>query len=74
MLLCYILMCKTLKQALFGSRNVLYILLVLLSDLVVAELKPQRRRQESLLLTILKSVLLPAFASASVRLLRVCAR
>lgn len=38
----------------FSSNNVLYILPVLLSDLVVAELKPQRRRQESLLLTILK--------------------
>lgn len=51
----YILMCKTLKQALFSSQNLLYILPVfLLSDLVVAELKPQRRRQESLLFTILK--------------------
>lgn len=47
-------MCTILKQALFSSHNVSYILLVLLSDLVVAELKPQRRRQESLLFTILK--------------------
>lgn len=45
---------KTLKQAVFLSPNVLYILLVLPSDLVVTELKPQRQRQESLLLTILK--------------------
>ena len=54
MFLDYILMCETVQQAVFSSQNVLYILPVLLSDLAVAELKPQRRRQESLLLTILK--------------------
>lgn len=54
LLLYYILTCKTLKQPLFSSENVFDILPVLLSDLVVTEFKPQRRRQESLLFTILK--------------------
>lgn len=58
---------KTLKQAVLLSPNVLYILLVLLSDLLVTELKPQRQRQESLLLTILK-VCYCVFESVSARL------
>ncbi len=72
LLLHCILMCKSVKQALFSSsQNVLSILSVLPSDLLVAELKPLKRRQESLLLTILK-VCYFAFERVSVASAGVC--